>query len=221
MTSPRRSGPVSRRTLRYFTWMVSSGAPCAKAIRRLSVRHQAGPSFDGSALAQVRRTAFSLQRSQPQRACGCGLHHPFEVGTGRRRQLRQESTRHNALLSRPSRIRERYAVSRIPARCRALSQGGQASYPAMPERYFPHDLQARLTAFGERALVDRSESLLADFPKAEGNLTNTWRAPAIQIHRIGSMACREKELAVKSGDKPIVTKTGSSVGWLDDRSRLI
>jgi homoserine O-succinyltransferase len=61
-------------------------------------------------------------------------------------------------------------------------KGEQASYPAMPERYFPYDLQARLAAFGERALVDRSESLLADFPKAEGNLTNTWRAPAIQIY---------------------------------------
>jgi homoserine O-succinyltransferase len=61
-------------------------------------------------------------------------------------------------------------------------KGEQASYPAMPESYFPHDLQARLTAFGQRALVDRSESLLADFPKAEGNLTNTWRAPAIQIY---------------------------------------
>jgi homoserine O-succinyltransferase/O-acetyltransferase len=62
-------------------------------------------------------------------------------------------------------------------------KGERASYPAMPERYFPHDLQARLTAFGERALVDRSESLLADFPKADGNLMNTWRTPAIQIYR--------------------------------------
>jgi homoserine O-succinyltransferase len=61
-------------------------------------------------------------------------------------------------------------------------RGEQASYPAMPERYFSHDLQARLTAFGERALADRSESLLADFPQAHGNLTNTWRAPAIQIY---------------------------------------
>src|SRR5205085_6917949 len=58
-------------------------------------------------------------------------------------------------------------------------KGEQASYPAIPERYFPHDLQARLSAFGERALVDRSESLLADFPRAEGDLTDTWRAPAI------------------------------------------
>jgi hypothetical protein len=53
----------------------------------------------------------------------------------------------------------------------------------MPEKYFPHDLQVRLEALGERALVDRSESLLADFPKAESNLTNTWRVPAIQIYR--------------------------------------
>jgi homoserine O-succinyltransferase len=62
-------------------------------------------------------------------------------------------------------------------------KGERASYPAMPERYFPHDLQVRLEAFGERALVDRSESLLADFPKAENNLTTTWRVPATQIYR--------------------------------------
>lgn len=62
-------------------------------------------------------------------------------------------------------------------------KGERPAYPAMPERYFSPDLQARLAAFGERALVDRNESLLANFPKAEDNVANTWRAPAIQIYR--------------------------------------
>lgn len=61
-------------------------------------------------------------------------------------------------------------------------KGERASYPAMPEGYFAHDFKARLTAFCERASIDRSESLMAAFPEAEGNLTNTWSAPAIQIY---------------------------------------
>jgi homoserine O-succinyltransferase/O-acetyltransferase len=57
------------------------------------------------------------------------------------------------------------------------------SYPAMPEQYFAREARNRLIAFRERALVARSESLLADFPMVETELTNTWRHVAISIYR--------------------------------------
>jgi len=62
-------------------------------------------------------------------------------------------------------------------------KGERAEYPAMPEQYFSSDTQRRLSAFHDRALADRREALLADFPAVKEDLSNTWRAPATQLYR--------------------------------------
>jgi len=62
-------------------------------------------------------------------------------------------------------------------------KGEREEYPAVPERYFSSEVQTRLLAFREHALVERRETVLADFPSAKEDLSNTWRAPATQIYR--------------------------------------
>ena len=62
-------------------------------------------------------------------------------------------------------------------------KGERDTYPAMPEQYFANVASNRLFAFRERALADRSEDLLSDFPTVESDLTNTWRDAATGIYR--------------------------------------
>jgi hypothetical protein len=58
----------------------------------------------------------------------------------------------------------------------------------MPRGYFDENTVDVLTALRERALCDRREELLADFPaaRAERSLANTWRSAA---------ACNLRQLA--------------------------
>lgn len=62
-------------------------------------------------------------------------------------------------------------------------KGEREEYPAMPEQYFSSDMQRCLSAFRDRALADRREGLIADFPSVKENLSNTWRAAATQLYR--------------------------------------
>ena len=70
------------------------------------------------------------------------------------------------------------------------------TYPPMPQGYFDANTANALTALQERALCDRREELLADFPTAriERRLANTWRAAAACTYRNWLMyLCAQKE----------------------------
>ncbi len=58
-------------------------------------------------------------------------------------------------------------------------------YPAMPQGYFDRETTHALTALKNRAIRDRREELLADFPTAlaESRLKSTWRSPGVAIYR--------------------------------------
>jgi homoserine O-succinyltransferase/O-acetyltransferase len=62
-------------------------------------------------------------------------------------------------------------------------RGERDTYPAMPEGYLDRDTVDLLIALRERALSDRCENLLADFPTAlaEGRIA-TWRPVAARIY---------------------------------------
>jgi hypothetical protein len=55
----------------------------------------------------------------------------------------------------------------------------------MPQGYFDPDTVDLLSALRERALWDRREELLADFPAdlAAGKLSHTWRSAAVSVYR--------------------------------------
>jgi homoserine O-succinyltransferase len=58
------------------------------------------------------------------------------------------------------------------------------TYPDMPEGYFDAELRETLAALRDRALVDRREQLLADFPTAvaANKVSNTWRSAAENLY---------------------------------------
>src|SRR5438105_8998183 len=59
------------------------------------------------------------------------------------------------------------------------------TYPAMPQGYFDRETVDALTALQDRALADRREELLAEFPTAmaAGKLKNNWRLAAESLYR--------------------------------------
>ena len=59
------------------------------------------------------------------------------------------------------------------------------TYPTMPHGYFDDATVEALTALHSRALANRSEDVLNDFPTAlaAGTVTNTWRATATVVYR--------------------------------------
>jgi len=64
-------------------------------------------------------------------------------------------------------------------------RGERETYPPMPLGYFDEETVAALTALRERALLDRREELLAEFPTAlaAGKVANTWRSTAESLYR--------------------------------------
>jgi homoserine O-succinyltransferase len=70
------------------------------------------------------------------------------------------------------------------------------TYPPMPHGYFDEETVEALTALRERALLDRREELLAEFPTAmaAGKVTNTWRSTAESLYRNWlQYICAEKQ----------------------------
>jgi homoserine O-succinyltransferase len=58
------------------------------------------------------------------------------------------------------------------------------TYPDMPEGYFDLETVRTLTALRERALVDRREELLSEFPIASAatKVNNTWRSAGENLY---------------------------------------
>ncbi len=64
-------------------------------------------------------------------------------------------------------------------------RGERDTYPNMPVGYFDEQTVKALSALQERAIVNRCEALLAEFPIADAaaKVTNTWRAAAEGLYR--------------------------------------
>jgi len=63
-------------------------------------------------------------------------------------------------------------------------RGERETYPDMPEGYFDPDMVKMLMALRERAVVDRREELLSEFPiaAAASQVNNTWRSAAENLY---------------------------------------
>jgi len=81
-------------------------------------------------------------------------------------------------------------------------RGERETYPPTPQGYFDQETVEALVALRERALLDRREALLAEFPleMAAGKLTNTWRSTAESLYRNWlRYICGEKEQWLRAG----------------------
>jgi len=74
-------------------------------------------------------------------------------------------------------------------------RGERDTYPPMPEGYFDEDTVEALTRLHERALADRREELLGEFPTAMavGKVTNTWRSTAVSLYRNWLLYIRQQK----------------------------
>ncbi len=75
----------------------------------------------------------------------------------------------------------------------------------MPQGYFGEDTVDALTAVRERALSDRRQELLADFPTAlvGGRVKNTWRSAAVCVyHNWLLYLCAQKERRLQASQGP-------------------
>lgn len=75
------------------------------------------------------------------------------------------------------------------------------SYPSMPQGYFDDDIIQAMTALRERALSDRHEELLNDFPMTlvAGRVRNTWRSTAACVYRAWLLyLCAQKDQRLKA-----------------------
>jgi len=74
-------------------------------------------------------------------------------------------------------------------------RGERESYPLLPQGYFDADATAVAVSFQQRAMIDRNEDLVADFPmrELESRLESPWRRCAVGIY--------EKWLEYLSGRK--------------------
>jgi homoserine O-succinyltransferase/O-acetyltransferase len=61
----------------------------------------------------------------------------------------------------------------------------QAAYPQMPENYFDAAEVELLSRFRDRALIERSDALIGDFPAvaARRNSADKWQSPATSVFR--------------------------------------
>jgi homoserine O-succinyltransferase len=76
-------------------------------------------------------------------------------------------------------------------------RGERDTYPPMPQGYFDKQTVDAMIALQERALSDRRDELLADFPMAVAtdNVINTWRSSAQGLYRNWlQYICTQKQL---------------------------
>jgi homoserine O-succinyltransferase len=68
---------------------------------------------------------------------------------------------------------------------RRFLRGEREAYPCVPQGYIDERAAGLLTALRERALADRREELLEDFPftRLAAGLTNAWRPAAVAFYR--------------------------------------
>ena len=88
-------------------------------------------------------------------------------------------------------------------------RGERDTYPPMPEGYFDDEIVRILADLRERALSDRREELLADFPiaMAAGRVTNNWRAAGEGLYRNWLEYLRWEKTQTRAADR-CVTRRG-------------
>jgi homoserine O-succinyltransferase len=79
-------------------------------------------------------------------------------------------------------------------------RGDRDTYPQLPDGYFDRNTIDALTEVRERAMSDRCEELIADFPTAliEKEIANTWRPMAVRLYGNWlTLLCAQKERRLK------------------------
>ena len=93
------------------------------------------------------------------------------------------------------------------------------SYPSMPQGYFDEDAAAALAALRARAVADRCEQCLADFPASiqAASMRSTWRPEAVRFYRNWFATCPSRKARAWKAGKTDSDTSSRAVGcwaWL-------
>jgi len=89
------------------------------------------------------------------------------------------------------------------------------TYPTAPVGYFGEEATKSLTDFRQKAMANRSEEAMSDFPEnlLTSSLRNGWRASAVKIYSNWLELISEKK-AEMSSYAPAVRRIGNTLQWM-------
>ena len=91
------------------------------------------------------------------------------------------------------------------------------TYPTAPVGYFDDNATKLLTDFRLKAVADRNEEIMAEFPEESlrKSLRNKWRASAVQIYGNWLALVAEKKAEALAFHSLRVRRTGNTLQWMD------
>ena len=91
------------------------------------------------------------------------------------------------------------------------------TFPTAPAGYFDQDATEGLTTFRERAVANRNEEVMREFPEGSltTNLRNVWRASAVRIYRNWLTLIAEKKAEAFSYTRVGVRRSGNTLQWIE------
>lgn len=91
------------------------------------------------------------------------------------------------------------------------------TYPTAPVGYFGEEATKHLTDFREKAIVNRSEEVMAEFPEVflTSSLHNGWRASAAKIYENWLQLISDKKTQNFSYAPVGVRRIGNTLQWMD------
>ncbi len=98
-------------------------------------------------------------------------------------------------------------------------RGERESYPVMPQGYFSDEAKALATSFGVRAMRERDERLIADFPMGalEATVENSWQRSAVGIYR--NWIDHLKERKAEGRAMLVAQQRGGHAAWRSSAQR--
>jgi homoserine O-succinyltransferase len=90
-------------------------------------------------------------------------------------------------------------------------------YPSAPVGYFGEDATKCLLDFRQKAIANRSEEAMRDFPETflTSSLQNRWRASAVEIYGNWLGLISEKKAEMFSYAPVRVSRTGNTLRWME------
>ena len=91
------------------------------------------------------------------------------------------------------------------------------SYPTAPAGYFGEEATNCLTMFRQKAILNRSEEAISDFPESflTSSLQNGWRTSAVKIYRNWLGLISEKKAETFNYAPVRVRRSGNTLQWME------
>jgi homoserine O-succinyltransferase/O-acetyltransferase len=91
------------------------------------------------------------------------------------------------------------------------------TYPTAPVGYFGDDAAECLVEFQQKAIANRSEAAMTDFPETflTGSLQNAWRSSAVKVYRNWLALISERKAEAFTYASVTVRRNGNTLQWIE------